>query len=42
MLQRKISIVLALVMLAAIALPAMAQDTKQPSAAQRQAADSSR
>jgi hypothetical protein len=34
MLQRKISIVLALVMLAAIALPAMAQDTKQPSAAQ--------
>ena len=34
--QRKISIVLALVMLAAIAVPAMAQDTttKQPSAAQ--------
>jgi len=35
MLQRKISIVLALVMLAAVALPAMAQDTKQPSAAQQ-------
>jgi psiF repeat len=34
MLQRKISLVLALVMLAAVALPAMAQDTKQPSAAQ--------
>ncbi len=34
MLQRKVSIVLALVMLAALALPAMAQDTKQPSAAQ--------
>ena len=35
MLQRKISIVLALVMVAALALPAMAQDTtKQPSAAQ--------
>ena len=32
--QRKISIMLALAMLAAIALPAMAQDTKQPSAAQ--------
>jgi len=35
MLQRKISIVLALVMLAALALPAIAQDTKQPSAAQQ-------
>ena len=35
MLQRKISIVLALVMLAALALPAMAQETKQPSAAQQ-------
>ena len=35
MLQRKISIVLALVMLAAVALPAMAQDTKQPSPAQQ-------
>lgn len=34
MLQRKVSIVLALVMLAAMAVPAMAQDTKQPSAAQ--------
>jgi len=34
MLQRKVSIVLALVMLAALAVPAMAQDTKQPSAAQ--------
>ena len=33
--QRKISIVLALVMLAALALPAIAQDTKQPSAAQQ-------
>jgi len=35
MLQRKFSIVLALVMLAALALPAIAQDTKQPSAAQQ-------
>ena len=35
MLQRKISIVLALVMLAALALPAIAQDTKQPSPAQQ-------
>ena len=35
MLQRKFSIVLALVMLAALALPAMAQDTKQPSPAQQ-------
>jgi len=35
MLQRKISIVLALVMLAALAIPAMAQDTKQPSPAQQ-------
>jgi psiF repeat len=35
MLQRKISFVLALVMLAAVAVPALAQDTtKQPSAAQ--------
>lgn len=35
MFQRKISLVLALAMLAAVALPAMAQDTtKQPSAAQ--------
>ena len=32
---RKISIVLAFVMVAAVALPAMAQDTKQPSAAQQ-------
>ena len=35
MLQRKFSIVLALVMLAALAIPAMAQDTKQPSPAQQ-------
>ena len=34
MLQRKISLVLALAMLAALALPVMAQETKQPSAAQ--------
>ena len=34
MLQRKMSFVLALVMLAALAVSAMAQDTKQPSAAQ--------
>jgi hypothetical protein len=34
MLQRKISFVLALVMLAAVAVPTLAQDTKQPSAAQ--------
>lgn len=35
MLRRKISIVPAVVMLAALAVPAMAQDTKQPSAAQQ-------
>ncbi len=35
MLHRKIAIVLALVMLGAITLPAMAQETKQPSAAQQ-------
>lgn len=34
MFQRKISLVLALIMLAAVAVPAVAQDTKQPSAAQ--------
>ena len=34
MLQRKISLMLALAMLAAVALPVMAQETKQPSAAQ--------
>jgi len=34
MLQRKVSVVLAVVMLVALALPALAQDTKQPSAAQ--------
>jgi len=32
--QRKVSLVLAVVMLVALALPALAQDTKQPSAAQ--------
>jgi hypothetical protein len=34
MLQRKISLMLGLVLLAAVAVPALAQDTKQPSAAQ--------
>jgi hypothetical protein len=34
MLQRKITLMLAMVMLTAVALPALAQDTKQPSAAQ--------
>jgi len=34
MLQRKITLMLAMVMLTAVALPAVAQDTKQPSAAQ--------
>ena len=34
MLQRKISLMLALAMLAAVSLPVMAQETKQPSAAQ--------
>src|SRR5271167_3181977 len=34
MLKRKISLMLTLVMLAALAVPALAQDTKQPSAAQ--------
>jgi hypothetical protein len=34
MLQRKISLMLALVMLAAVAVPNLAQETKQPSAAQ--------
>jgi hypothetical protein len=34
MLQRKISLMLALAMLAAVALPVTAQETKQPSAAQ--------
>jgi len=32
--QRKVSLVLAVVMLVALALPALAQDTKQPSATQ--------
>jgi psiF repeat len=34
MLQRKVSLALALVVLVAMVVPAMAQDTKQPSAAQ--------
>jgi hypothetical protein len=34
MLQRKISLMLAVVMFAAVALPSVAQETKQPSAAQ--------